>query len=219
MDKEEKIRKHLSLVLDINKVMNLTRIDDTARALRLHIEDSLAALSDLNAAPDGLYGDMGTGAGYPGIPLAIMSGRDTVLIDSVRKKIEAVEFILTELDLRDKVSTYNGRLEELALSSPNSFSVLTARALTQLSSLLELASPLLKASGRLICYKSQLPNGELESAERITDLLGMRLLECREYRLSDDETVRRIIVFEKVSDSKIKLPRRIGMAQKRPLKR
>lgn len=219
MNKEEKVRKHLSLVLDINKVMNLTRIDDFESALKLHVEDSLAALPDLNAAPDGLYGDMGTGAGYPGIPLAIMSDRDTVLVDSVKKKTEAINVMLAELGLEGKVKTYNGRLEELALLSPGVFSALTARALTQLSSLIELASPLLKISGRLICYKSQLPNGELESAERITDILGMRLLECREYCLSDDETMRRIVVFEKIGESEIKLPRRIGMAQKRPLKR
>lgn len=219
MDKEEKIKKHLSLVLDINKVMNLTRIDDRESALRLHIEDSLAALPDLNAAPDGLYGDMGTGAGYPGIPLAIMSGRETVLIDSVKKKTEAVDFMLAELGLRDKVSTYNGRLEELALVSPGSFSVLTARALTQLPSLVELASPLLSISGRLICYKSQLPNGEMEAVENIVGILGMSLLECREYYLSDDATTRRIVVFEKTGEPEVKLPRRIGMAQKRPFKR
>lgn len=219
LNAQEKLEKHLSLVLTINEKMNLTRIDDKESGLRLHIEDSLAGLPDLNNAPDGLYGDMGTGAGYPGIPLAIMSGRETVLIDSVKKKAEALDFMIEELGLCDTVKTYNGRLEELAVSSPESFSVLTARALTQLPSLIELAAPLLKLSGRLICYKSQLPDNELESAKDITNKLGMSFIACREYYLSDNETLRRIVVFEKVAEPKIKLPRRIGMAQKRPLRK
>lgn len=219
MNAQEMLEKHLSMVLTINEKMNLTRIDDRESGLRLHIEDSLAGLPDLNDAPDGLYGDMGTGAGYPGIPLAIMSGRDTVLVDSVKKKTEALDFMIGELGLCDTVKTYNGRLEELAVSFPESFSVLTARALTQLPSSMELAAPLLKLSGRLICYKSQLPDNELESAKDITDKLGMNFVACREYYLSDNETLRRVVVFEKVAEPEIKLPRRVGMAQKRPLKK
>ena len=217
MNQNEKIKKHLSLVLEENKKTNLTRIVDEKSALLLHIEDSIAGLADLNESPQGLYGDMGSGAGYPGIPLAILSKRKTVLIDSIKKKAQALESMIRELEIDDYVNVYEGRIEELSLQKPASFSVLTARALTQLPSLLELAAPLLIHSGRLICYKSQLPNNELKKAVDLEDKIGLKLIKKREYYLSDQETKRCLVVFEKEHESKLKLPRRIGMAQKRPL--
>ena len=217
MNQNEKIKKHLSLVLEENKKTNLTRIVDEKSALLLHIEDSIAGLADLNESPQGLYGDMGSGAGYPGIPLAILSKRKTVLIDSIKKKAQALESMIRELEIDDYVNVYEGRIEELSLQKPASFSVLTARALTQLPSLLELAAPLLIHSGRLICYKSQLPNDELKKAVDLEDRIGLKLIKKREYYLSDQETKRCLVVFEKEHESKLKLPRRIGMAQKRPL--
>ena len=217
MNQNEKIKKHLSLVLEENKKTNLTRIVDEKSALLLHIEDSIAGLADLNESPQGLYGDMGSGAGYPGIPLAILSKRKTVLIDSIKKKAQALESMIRELEIDDYVNVYEGRIEELSLQKPASFSVLTARALAQLPSLLELAAPLLIHSGRLICYKSQLPNNELKKAVDLEDKIGLKLIKKREYYLSDQETKRCLVVFEKEHESKLKLPRRIGMAQKRPL--
>ena len=217
MNQNEKIKKHLSLVLEENKKTNLTRIVDGKSALLLHIEDSIAGLADLNESPQGLYGDMGSGAGYPGIPLAILSKRKTVLIDSIKKKAQALESMIRELEIDDYVNVYEGRIEELSLQKPASFSVLTARALAQLPSLLELAAPLLIHSGRLICYKSQLPNDELKKAVDLEDRIGLKLIKKREYYLSDQETKRCLVIFEKEHESKLKLPRRIGMAQKRPL--
>ena len=217
MNQNEKIKKHLSLVLEENKKTNLTSIVDEKSALLLHIEDSIAGLADLNESPQGLYGDMGSGAGYPGIPLAILSKRKTVLIDSIKKKAQVLESMIRELEIDDYVNVYEGRIEELSLQKPASFSVLTARALTQLPSLLELAAPLLIHSGRLICYKSQLPNDELKKAVDLEDRIGLKLIKKREYYLSDQETKRCLVIFEKEHESKLKLPRRIGMAQKRPL--
>ena len=82
MDEKQLIRKHLELVLEANETTNLTRIDTFDEGMLLHVEDSLAGLDEVKQAPPGLYGDMGTGGGYPGIPLAIMTKRETVLIDS-----------------------------------------------------------------------------------------------------------------------------------------
>ena len=81
MNKKEILLRHLDLVIELNKKTNLTAITDRDEGIQLHIKDSLLGLQDLNDAPGGIYGDMGTGAGYPGIPLAVMSGRQTVLID------------------------------------------------------------------------------------------------------------------------------------------
>lgn len=207
---------HLQLVIKENKITNLTRIIDWDSAQILHIEDSLVGLPEIISAPSGKYLDMGTGAGFPGIPIAIMTKRETVLADSVGKKTKALDRIIDTLDIASHVSTYNGRIEELSIISPESFSVISARALSSLASLLELASPLLQRNGHLVCYKSTDIDEELNHAKSIADRLGLTFISCREVTLSDDITDRSIIVFEKTKEPLIKLPRRIGMAQKKP---
>lgn len=212
------IEKYLEEVLSMNERINLTRITEPNEARLLHIEDSLSALNELGAAPEGSYGDLGSGGGFPGVPLGIMSGRQTTLIDSVKKKMAAVKEILDKLDLSDQINTYDGRIEELACEKPGSFAVLTARALSALDSLVELASPLLQDHGQLICLKAQVDEGEIERAQHIEEMTGMQLIAKRNFYLSDQETFRTVLVFEKVHEPGIILPRRIGMAQKRPLK-
>lgn len=208
--------KHLQLVIEANKTTNLTRIDDVEKARILHIEDSLAALQEINAAPRGEYADIGSGAGYPGIPLAIATGRKTTLVDSVKKKAAFLEKFVDELGLKDTVSVYGGRVEELSLERPKSFSVITARAFSSLASILELTNPLLQRHGWVICYKAHVSKEEYDHVAALEDLLGMRLVSDREITLSDAETYRRILVFEKEHTAKVKLPRRNGMAQKKP---
>lgn len=212
----ELIQEYLKGILEINKAVNLTRITDQEQAEILHIEDSLTALPEISEASDGLYGDLGTGGGFPGVPLGIVTGRETILIDSVKKKLNAIECILSNLDIQDIVVKAT-RIEDLAIEMPKKFSVLTARALSSLSSLLELACPLLKMNGQLICLKSHVTDEELESALSLEKKLGMKLIKRRDFYLSDGETYREILVFEKVAKPKIKLPRRVGMAQKKPL--
>lgn len=207
---------HLSLVIEENKTTNLTRITDWESAQVLHVEDSLVGIPEINNAPEGPYLDMGTGAGYPGIPAAIMTGRETTLADSVGKKTKALDRIIEKLGLHSTASTFNGRLEELALQRPDYYSVITARALSNLSSLLELASPLLKKDGLLVCYKSADAYTELEHVKDISEKLGMEFVLDRKAILSDGETPRVIMVFKKVKEPEVKLPRRVGMAQKRP---
>lgn len=214
----ELLENYLDLILEVNHSINLTRITDKEQARILHIEDSLVALDEINAAPEGLYGDLGTGGGFPGVPIAVYTGRETVLIDSVKKKINVLSTILNELKLDDQISVYGGRIEDLAKINNNCFSVLTARALSQLPSLLELASPLLRKHGRLVCYKAKLSNEELDQALSIQELVGMRLISHRAVVLSDEMTYREILAFEKSSSPKIKLPRRVGLAQNDPLK-
>ena len=215
MDREL-ITKHLELVIEANKTTNITRISSFEEGMVLHVEDSLSGLLEVNKSPEGLYGDMGSGAGFPGIPLAIETGRPTVLIDSVGKKAVLLQKFADELGL-DNVSSYGGRLEELAAERPGQFSVLTARALSKLGSLMELAAPLLKKSGRLICYKSHIEEEELAHAISLEKKLGLKLVSDRDFYLSDGETYRRIVTFEKVKKPSIKLPRHVGYAQKKPL--
>lgn len=213
---QELITKHLELVIVANKTTNITRISSFEEGMVLHVEDSLSGLLEINESPEGLYGDMGSGAGFPGIPLAIETGRPTVLIDSVGKKAVLLQKFADELGL-DNVSSYGGRLEELAAERPGQFSVLTARALSKLGSLMELAAPLLKKSGRLICYKSHIEEEEFAHAVSLEKKLGLKLVSDRDFYLSDGETYRRIVTFEKVKKPTIKLPRHVGYAQKKPL--
>lgn len=213
---EQLIDRYMSSVLEVNKTLNLTRIEDSEEARLLHIEDSLSGLKELDNAPDGKYVDLGSGGGFPGVPLAIASGRETLLVDSVKKKMAAVQSIIDALGL-SSVSTYDGRIEDLSTQQREQFSAATARALAKLSVLMELASPLLKQGGVLICYKAQLSEEELDKALKLQSYLGMKLKSDREFLLSDNVTHRRIIVFEKVKQPGLKLPRRIGLAQKKPL--
>ena len=215
---ESTSRRYLDLILEANKRTNLTRITSREEAEVLHLEDSWVGLPEINRAPDGRYGDLGSGGGFPGVPIALATGRETVLVDSVKKKMAIVDSVLDELGIGEQVSTYRGRIEELALSQPQSFSVLTARALARLGALLELASPLLVKGGVLVCYKAQLSEEELKEARCVESMLGMRLISTREVMLSDGETKRTIVAFEKVGKSLVKLPRRIGAAQRNPLK-
>ena len=216
-EKQALIKKHLELVIDANKRTNLTRIDTYEEGMLLHVEDSLVGLKELQKAPEGLYGDLGTGAGYPGIPLAIISGRKTTLIDARLKKTLILDTFIDELGLTGQVSTYAGRAELLARTHPKQYAVLTARALSKLSVLMELASPLLRNDGILICYKAQVDEEELNNAKRIEELVGMTINSDRTLKLSDNETTRRIITFRKTNEPKMKLPRQEGMAQKKPL--
>ncbi len=213
---QELITKHLELVIEANKTTNITRISSFEEGMVLHVEDSLSGLPEINECPEGLYGDMGSGAGFPGIPLAIETGRPTVLIDSVGKKAVLLQKFADELGLVN-VSSYGGRLEELANERPGQFSALTARALSKLGSLMELATPLLRRGGRLICYKSHIEEEELAHAISLEKRLGLRLVSDRDFYLSDKETYRRIVTFEKVRKPTIKLPRHVGYAQKKPL--
>ena len=212
----ELIDSHLSLVIEANKSINLTRIESTEEGKLLHVEDSLSALEELANAPEGLLGDLGSGAGYPGIPLAIASGRKTVLIDSRKKKMDVVGQIIEKLGLSNQIETFAGRAELLARSSASTFSVLTARALSKLSVLEELASPLLVKGGRLICYKSHVEEEEYDHSLKVAKQVGMLLVSDRSFVLGK-EYKRRIIVFEKQGNPKVRLPRQEGAAQRNPL--
>lgn len=208
----------LRAITEINKTMNLTRITSEEEGIVLHLEDSLTGLPYIDAAPEGLYGDLGTGGGFPGVPICLMTGRKTVLVDSVKKKIRAVVGVANELGLSGLIEGYDGRIEDLAIERKGQFAVLSARALSSLPSLMELACPLLMRNGRLVCYKAQPSDEELQMASDIESLLEMKKIAHDEFELSDGSK-RCIIVYEKIDKPHVKLPRRVGLAQKTPLVR
>ena len=210
---EELLKRHLELVIEANKTTNITRISTWEEGMLLHVEDSLVGLPEVQDAPQGRLVDIGSGAGYPGIPLAIESGRETLLADSVGKKTAILNSMVEELGLAN-IEVYTGRIEDLARERPNEFTVVTARALAQLSILMELASPLLMEGGRLICYKANVAEEEMQHALSLQEQLGMKLVSDRMAALEGN--CRRIICFERTDRPKMKLPRKTGMAQKRP---
>ena len=211
---------YLTEILKINESINLTSIRDFDEAMLLHLEDSLTAKGEIDEAIEGPYLDMGCGGGFPGVPLGVVTRRKTTLIDSRAKKIRAVEDAISKsgVDKFAKFDACAGRIEEFSLKHRGEFSVVTARALSSLTSIMELASPLLKIGGSLVCLKAKIEDDEIVAAREISDILGYTDIKTREFFLSDTSTFRTLITLKKVNKTRLKLPRRTGLAQKSPLR-
>lgn len=214
-EQAELLVTHLMLVLEKNKQVNLTAITDPEEGLVLHVVDSLLLLPYLK--DDDAFVDVGTGAGYPGIPLVICSPAKGTLIDSVGKKVSAVESFINELGLSDHCKADSVRAEDLAKTHPNSFSAVVARAVAPCNVLLEYASPLLAHNGRLILSKAPLASEEFDEGLIAAEIVGMSLVSRETLSLPDNLGEREILVYQKTCEPQIKLPRRPGMAKKRPL--
>lgn len=215
IDKQEKIQAYLELVIEKNKELNLTRIDTKEKGMLLHIEDSLSCLDEF-CSTDGEFLDIGTGGGFPGVPLAIASNRTGVLIDSVQKKARAVQEMIEELGLGNQIQARGMRSEELALEVGERFTTIVARAVSSLPVVMELATPLLVPGGELIALRGKEDEVDIGAINKIAKKLGLELASKRHIYISETYE-RTIYVFKKVSQAMIKLPRRNGMAQKRPL--
>jgi 16S rRNA (guanine527-N7)-methyltransferase len=214
---EEILTQHLRFVLERNKQVNLTGIDSFDAGILLHVEDSLTALPEVESAPEGIMLDIGSGAGFPGIPLAVASGRKTILVESIAKKAAVLQAFIDSVDLMGQISVVSERSEEVAAKQPEVAAVVTARAVSELPVLVELASPLLCDGGVLVALKGSPTAEELERGVRAGALVGMELVAQRCLTLSDAVNKRTIVVFKKVDKPSIVLPRRAGMAAKRPL--
>ena len=190
-EQESLLRNHLSLVIEANKTTNITRIDTWGSGWLLHVEDSLVGADEVTLAPAGAVG----------------------------KKASLLSEFVDELDLEGRVKVYSGRAEQLATEHPEGFAVITARALSSLPSLMELASPLLMQGGSLVCYKSSEIDDELAAALPIQEKLAMYYIGKRDVVLSDGETKRSIVVFKKEGQPLVKLPRREGQAQRKPYRK
>jgi len=214
---ERLLRKHLEWVLNTTRIHNLTAIIDADEAWRLHVIDSLAALSGVDEAPPGPLLDIGTGGGFPGVPLAVMSGRETVCLDSVKKKIQVLkEFLRSDAGYHN-IRTCDQRAEERAIDEPNAYAVVTTRAVSQLNSIVELAAPLLMEGGICICLKGNVTPEEIAAGDAAAHRCGLERKQIRNYTLPGGHEARCIVEYLKVAEPEITLPRRTGVAQKRPL--
>ena len=217
-DQAELLLKHLMLVLEKNKEINLTRIDSIEDGIYLHVIDSLLCyplLQPIDRSTTML--DLGTGGGYPGIPLAILTGAKVSMIDSVQKKAHAVQEFIDSLSLTNSCTVYSVRSEELASQQPCSFDYVVCRAVAQTNVLIEYAAPLLKQHGALVALKANITDEEYACAVRAAELCGTKIVSRETFELPKGLGHREIIYIEKIGEPTIKLPRRPGLATKRPL--
>ena len=204
---------HANLMLAANEHTNLTRITDPDAVLELHILDSLLVTLHTDALK-GLIVDVGSGAGYPGIPLAIV-GNQVVLCESVKKKAAFLVSCIAELGL--DVAVRDVRAEELAQSDPRIADTVVFRAVSSLAALVELAAPLLKPGGSMVALKGQLDANERSAGRAAAIPCGMEELDERAYHLPGGQS-RTVVVYGRVGEARVRLPRRPGMAQRYPLK-
>lgn len=211
----EQCVKHLLYVNQVNEFMNLTRIKDIHEALVLHIVDSLALYRDLPIEPENFL-DMGTGAGFPGIPFALYTGCSGVLLDSVGKKIDAVNAFIRQLAIED-VQGVHDRCESYAQHMRGKFDTVFARAVGQMAMIIEYGTPFLEEDGYLVVAKANPSDEELKLASKTADICGLERIGCDEFDLPRDLGHRSVFLYQKVNEPCIKLPRAVGLAKKQPL--
>ena len=214
--KAETLEAFARLVLERNKVMNLTAITDEGDFARLHLMDSAALLKVADFAGKRVV-DVGTGAGFPGMPLRILcdSVRMT-LLDSTGKRVDFLREACDTLGL-SAVECVHGRAEEFAAERRESFDLATSRAVAALPVLCELCLPLVKVGGQFLAMKSARSDEELEGAMDAIEKLGGRLSDVVDYTIPGSEVTHRVIVIDKADKTPKQYPRAFGQIKKRPL--
>ncbi len=205
-----------SLLAEKNKVMNLTAITEPADVARLHFLDS-AALLALEDFREKSVVDVGTGAGFPGLPLRILepSVRLT-LLDAQNKRVDFLREVCRNLGL-ENVECVHGRAEELAAERRESFDLAASRAVASLPVLAELCLPLVRVGGKFLAMKSVDSDEELNAAGRAVNLLGGRLEKPRGYQIPGTEIRHRLVIITKISETPKKYPRTFAKIKKHPL--
>ncbi len=212
MKDKEKLIHFCRLLKEYNKRFNLISKKEEQN-IESHIKDSIQAVSIIK--DNKKVADIGSGNGFPGIILAIKKPFcEFILIESQQKKAKFLAAVVKELGLKN-VSVYSGRVEEFARNNRESVDIATARAVAHLAVVLEYSAPLLKVGGLCIAYKGAQAEKEIKEATDAAKILGLKLKEKIPYSI--DTKKRFLIVYEKISKTPDKFPRRKGMATKRPI--
>ena len=195
-----------------NEVMNLTGITDDKGVANLHLLDSLTVMASGELEGKTLI-DVGCGAGFPGVPLAIASGAKVTLLDSLGKRMKWLETILPQLGIEAECVT--ARAEEAVSTRRESYDFATSRAVARLNILLELTAPYVKVGGAVLAMKGALAKEELSEAQSAIKKLGLKLESVKEYPI--DGTNHAVIVLRKVSSTPKQYPRRFAKIKQAPL--
>jgi len=195
-----------------NEVMNLTGITDDKGVANLHLLDSLTVMAsgDLNGKT---LIDVGCGAGFPGVPLAIASGAKVTLLDSLGKRMKWLEEVLPTLDIEAECVT--ARAEEAVSTRRESYDFATSRAVARLNILLELTAPYVKVGGKVLAMKGTAAKEELAEAANAIKKLGLKIEEVKEFPI--DGTNHAVIVLRKVAPTPKQYPRRFAKIKQAPL--
>ena len=206
-------------LVEKNKVMNLTGITEFQEVLVKHFLDSLACVKAVDMKKVTTVMDIGTGAGFPGVPLKIAFPHlEACLLDSLKKRVNFLEETFALLKLQN-ITAIHGRAEEFAKnkSSRETYDLCVSRAVSNLATLSEYCLPYVKVGGKFISYKSGTVQEEAEQAEKAVRILGGKIQDVVYFNLPDSEIQRSLVVIEKIKPTPGKYPRKAGTPLKEPL--
>lgn len=207
--------EYMQLLLEWNEKINLTAITDPEEVIKKHFVDSITIKKYIKE--ENRLIDVGTGAGFPGIPLKIVDKSiKLTLLDSLNKRINFLNEIIEKLNLKE-VNTIHSRAEEYAKNKAReSYDVAVSRAVADLPILLEYLMPYVKLNGICICMKGPKAQEELERSKKAINILGGKLEKVEKITI-DEEMERNLIIIRKIKDTPNKYPRKAGIPTKNPI--
>ena len=209
------LEKYYEMLIEYNKVMNLTGITEKKQVYLKHFYDSLTIIKATNLNNYSTLCDMGTGAGFPGMVVKIIfPNLKVTLIDSLNKRINFLNKVISKLNLSN-IEAIHARLEEYGRINRNLFDLVTSRAVASVSILLEYAAPLLKINGKFVCMKGNMENEP--SYKNALRMLGMREEKNIQFKLPIEDSNRTIIIFNKMKETSKLFPRKYNDIIKKPL--
>ncbi|MER0283063.1 16S rRNA (guanine(527)-N(7))-methyltransferase RsmG [Clostridioides difficile] len=215
----EKFKKYREILVDWNQKMNLTGIEDEKEVYVKHFLDSISAVKNGYIKNGMSIIDVGTGAGFPGLPLKIcLEDLELTLLDSLNKRINFLEEVSRELELAN-IKFIHGRAEDFGKDEKyrEKYDIATARAVAGLPILMEFCVPFVKVGGYFICLKGPNANLELEESQKAIDILGLEFVEKIDVELPEIDLNHNILVFKKIKETPVKYPRKAGKPAKNPI--
>lgn len=215
----EQLLLYYEMLVEKNKVMNLTAITDYEEVVEKHFLDSLSLCQVLDLQKNSRILDLGTGAGFPGIPLKIaFPNLEMVLMDSLKKRVGFLEEVIRKLNLTH-IEAIHGRAEEMAKKEIHreGYDICVSRAVANLSSLCEYCLPFVKVGGVFVSYKSGEIEEELSKSKKAIQLLGGVQKKVYKFCLPNTEISRSFVMIEKKNRTPKAFPRKAGTPSKEPL--